>query len=559
MLVHLHISNFAIIKKVEITLRDGLNILSGETGAGKSIIINAVNLILGGRATSDLIRSGCADARVEAVFLFPENEMLSNMLSELGFPFDEELVIKRTVTREGRNKIVINDSIATLQTLSRLGAMLMSISGQHEHQLLLKPENHIYLLDDFGGLSDYRHELGTIVNRYNALTEESRLLEDEIRGINEREELAQFQLQEIENAGISPGEDEKLAQEKIRLQHAEELQAIVSEGYQLLYETNDSALTVLSQCAKKIERAAAIDRRIESVSDALDDIQVKLEDVSFELRDIRETIQIDPYRLNELIERLEILNRLKRKYGTTLEDILGFKDRLTSRMSDLDQKREKLAEMKKGQLELEKTIAQKSDELSKKRKDAGLILEKAVEKELHQLHMGETRFKVGFGEKGKKAQVADIQANGYDRVEFMIAPNLGEELRPLSRIASGGELSRIMLALKGILAKTASVETVIFDEVDSGISGATAEVVGEKLLSLSRYHQILCITHLPQIASQGRTHFLVKKEIIDERTHTVVSILDQEERVKEIARLLGGREISPHALAHATEMLAFEP
>ncbi|MBN1275901.1 MAG: DNA repair protein RecN [Deltaproteobacteria bacterium] len=551
MLVNLRISNFAIIKEVEITLKDGLNILSGETGAGKSIIINAVNLILGGRASADLIRTGCNDARVEALFIFPENEILSSMLSELGFPFEGELVIKRTITREGRNRIFINDSIATLQVLSRLGAMLLSISGQHEHQLLLRPENHLYLLDDFGGLSDERRELGVTVGRYISLMEETRQLEKDIRDITEKEDLARFQLQEIEDALIVPGEDGMLLEEKKRLQHAEELQEIVTEAYQALYEANDSALTAISQCAKRVSRAAAIDRGIESIRDGLDDIQVKLEDVAFELRDFRETIRIDPYRLNELAERLELLNRLKRKYGPCLEDVLAFREKLATGMSDIEEKRDRLASRKKDLSGLEKIISKKSDELSGKRKEAALRLEESVEKELNQLHMADTRFRVGFGESDHK----EVQANGYDRVEFMVAPNVGEELRPLSRTASGGELSRIMLSLKGILAGSASIETVIFDEVDSGISGATAEVVGEKLLSLARYHQILCITHLPQIASQGQTHFLVKKEIVDARTHTMVSMLDQEARVKEIARLLGGREITDQALAHATEML----
>ncbi|HEN21017.1 MAG TPA: DNA repair protein RecN, partial [Desulfobacteraceae bacterium] len=375
MLVNLRISNFAIIKEVEITLKDGLNILSGETGAGKSIIINAVNLILGGRASADLIRTGCNDARVEALFIFPENEILSSMLSELGFPFEGELVIKRTITREGRNRIFINDSIATLQVLSRLGAMLLSISGQHEHQLLLRPENHLYLLDDFGGLSDERRELGVTVGRYISLMEEIRQLEKDIRDITEKEDLARFQLQEIEDALIVPGEDGMLLEEKKRLQHAEELQEIVTEAYQALYEANDSALTAISQCAKRVSRAAAIDRGIESIRDGLDDIQVKLEDVAFELRDFRETIRIDPYRLNELAERLELLNRLKRKYGPGLDDILGFREKLTTGMSDIEEKRDRLASRKKELSGLEKIISKKSDELSGKRKEAALRLE----------------------------------------------------------------------------------------------------------------------------------------------------------------------------------------
>lgn len=561
MLVELNITNFAIIKHLEIALRPGLNILSGETGAGKSIIINAMNLILGGRASADLIRSGCKDARVEALFSFPENTLLAEMSSELGFPFDGDLLIKRTVFREGRNKILINGSMATLQMLSRLGAILISISGQHEHQVLLKPDNHLYLLDDFGGLSDERLDLGRVFNTYQLLKEEINHLQKEIDETKEKQDLTLFQIQEIDGAQFNPGEDEMLEQEKKRLQHTEELLGIIMEAYQILYERNDSALSSISQSAKRLDKAVEIDRRLDSTRGALGEIEVMLEDASFALRDFQETVHIDPQRLEEVVDRLELLNRLKRKYGRTLEEIVQFRDKLASAMYDLDEKTEKLGQLMEQRQGLEADIAARAHALSKKRKDAAGLLEKAVEKELHQLHMEETRFRVNFGQPGHEEgeetrySIQDVQVNGLDRMEFMISPNIGEELRPLAKIASGGELSRIMLVLKTILAKSASVETIIFDEVDSGISGATAEVIGEKLLSLAGYHQILCITHLPQIASQGQTHFLVKKGVFDARTQTMVSELDPETRVREIARLLGGRQITPQAVAHAREML----
>jgi len=561
MLVQLNISNFAIIKHLEITLRAGLNILSGETGAGKSIIINAMNLILGGRASADLIRSGCKEARVEALFAFPKHRFLKEMLSELGFFFDGELLIKRTIFHESRNKILINDSMATLQTLSRLGAVLISISGQHEHQLLLRPDNHLYLLDDFGRLSDERVELNEAFSRYQSLKDKIGHLEKEINETGERRDLTRFQIQEIERADLSPGEDEALALEKKRLQHAEELLETVTEGYQTLYESRDSLLSSISQCTKKMDRGVEIDPRLGSIRDALSDIEVRLEDCSFSLRDFQKTIQMDPHRLEDVVERLELLNGLKRKYGPSLEDILQFKDKLASRMYDLNEKRGELDRLGSEREEVETDIAGRAGALSGKRKKAAGRLEKAVEKELQHLHMPETRFRVKFDERGdggrddEKAIIEEIRADGVDCLEFILSPNIGEELRPLSRIASGGELSRIMLAVKTILARTASVETIIFDEVDSGISGATAEVVGKKLLSLAEYHQMLCITHLPQIASQGQAHFLVSKEVVRGRTQTIISELDREARVREIARLLGGQEITPRAVARAREML----
>jgi len=562
MLVQLNISDFAIIKDLEISLEPGLNILSGETGAGKSIIINAMNLILGDRASADLIRSGCKEARVEALFSFPENRLLTDMLSDLGLPFDGELLINRTVSREGRNRISINGSIATLQMLTRLSALLVSISGQYEHQRLLKPDNHLYLLDDFGGLSDERTTLTEIFNRCQALKDKIRHLKKEINEASEKQELARFQIQEIEDAELSPDEDGVLAEEKGRLQHAEELREIVSEGYLTLYERNDSVLSSLAQCARRMEKGAEIDSRLAAVRDGLKEVEVNLEDIAFVIRDLQDTIPMDPQRLEEVLERLELLNGLKRKYGPTLADVLDFKDKLTDMMVDMDGKRQGLRELEEEHMAVASDVTDRALALSGKRKKAAKRLEKAVEKELQYLHMQETRFRVAFESEQKDGGTegtvppVEIRADGLDHPEFMIAPNVGEELRPLSKIASGGELSRIMLAIKTILARTTSVETVIFDEVDSGISGATAEVVGEKVLSLSEYHQILCITHLPQIASQGQTHFLVRKDVSGGRTHTSISELDDKARVQEIARLLGGKEISASAVAHARGLLS---
>jgi len=439
--------------------------------------------------------------------------------------------------------------------------MLISISGQHEHQLLLRPENHIYLLDDFGGLSGEREELGAVFNRVQSLKEEIRKIEERLRQSEERQELARFQAQEIERAELSPGEDESLTAEKKRLRNAEELISMVSDAYQILYERPDSVFTAVSQCQKGMERAAEIDPALVPVKEALSEIQVRVEDVSFGVRDFRKDIRIDPQRLEAVEERLELINRLKRKYGPTLEDVFRFHEELASSVHTLEEERRGRDKLLEELQRFSSLLASMAEQLSRKRKEKAKDLERAIKRELRLLQMENTRFAVRFDEEspcsGKMSgeKFDGIRADGIDRVEFMISPNVGEELRPLSKIASGGELSRIMLALKTILARSASVETVVFDEVDSGISGATAEVVGEKLLSLSGYHQIICITHLPQIASQGETHFLVKKEVVDGRTQALICELEPESRVQEIARLLGGREITPSAVAHAKEML----
>ena len=561
MLVQLSISNFAIISHLEINFKTGLNILSGETGAGKSIIINAVNLILGGRASSDLIRSGADEAKVEALFSLPENSSLKKLLFDLDFPFIGELVIRRTISRQGRNRIMINGSLATLQMLAVVGVMLISISGQHEHQLLLRPENHLYLLDDFGALTGERLRLAESFGEYQSLKESLNKLEREIREREERQDLTGFQINEIKSAGIMEGEDSLMEDEKKRLRYGEQLMEIVTESYQALYEREDSVLSGISLCIRNLEKGAEMDGRLGSIRDALSSARVELEEAALELRDHQKTLVIDPGRLEVVEERLQLINRLKKKYGPSLEDILKYKYKLSGMIDNLDQKREELKRMKQKLKDMERDIISRAFVLSHKRKRVAGRLKKSVEDELNLLDMRETRFEVWFhGEDlnhddKPENMIKAIRAEGFDRAEFMLSSNIGEELKPLSRIASGGELSRIMLALKTILARTGSVETVIFDEVDSGIGGATAEVVGEKLRSLADYHQILCITHLPQIASKGETHFLVQKSVKTGRTLTTISELDTEKRINEIARLLGGRVITQQAMAHAREML----
>lgn len=555
MLSHLVIANFAIISHLEIQFKPGLNVLSGETGAGKSIIINAVNLILGGRASADLIRTGADEARVEALFTLPEKDSVKEVLRELEFPSGEDLLIKRHISREGRNRIMINGSMATLQTLSRVGIALMSISGQHEHQVLLKPENHLFLLDDFGSLSHERLSVNDLFQRFKNLKGNRQNLEREIREREERQDLARFQREEIEKAKLRPCEDDLLEAERKRLLHAEQLKEIAAETYGILYEENDSLLARLSSCIRKLQKGCDLDDRLTPIAKVLESVKIEMEEAAIELREAKKGITADPQRLDQVEGRLQLIRKMKQKYGPTIEEILRYHDRLSHQMNDLEDKREALGKMDETIGEVEKETVEKAVLLSQKRKQAASRFLEALRNELALLDLAGTRFEVRFDEEGGRGGIEALRDDGLDKVEFMMSPNVGEDVKPLSRIASGGELSRIMLALKTILARTSSVETIVFDEVDSGIGGATAAVVGEKLHGLARFHQILCITHLPQIASKGSTHFVVRKKVVDGRTGTVIAELDREERVKEIARLLGGKIISQKALAHAREML----
>jgi len=564
MLEHLAIRNFAIISGLEIRLRPGLNILSGETGAGKSIIVNAVNLILGGRASTDLIRTGTDEARVEALFAVPEGSPLGDVLGELDIPFESEVLISRTISREGRNAVRINGALATLQMLSRITPYLISVSGQHEHQRLLRPENHLLLLDDFGGLVPDRLVLTERFDAYTRTRNRLKGLDGEIRKMEERRDLARFQMEEIGSARVEAGEDERLEEERTRLRHAEELRSAVGGAYQGIYERDGAVISEVARFEQELERAARLDRRIEPARQALVSVRAELEEAALQLRDLRNRLPMDPNRLEEVEERVQLLNRLKRKYGPTLEEVLRTGERLARQMDDMEEKRRERKRLRAEAHTEADDLLSRAFALSERRRAAAGRLSEAVEQELSVLAMAGTRFEVRF-EEGEAAGSDPQEAlerlgpEGIDRVEFLLSPNVGEAIRPLARIASGGELSRIMLALKTILAGNASVETVVFDEVDSGIGGGTAETVGEKLRLLARYHQILCITHLPQIASKGAVHFQVSKGVQDQRTEASIAELDPEDRVREIARLLGGKQISRKAIDHAREMLEEAP
>jgi DNA repair protein RecN (Recombination protein N) len=564
MLKELSIRNFAIIEDLRITFEAGLTILSGETGAGKSIIINAVNLLLGSRASSSLIRTGEENAELEALFEVSQDSQSAAILKEQGDDPAEGLLVRRVVSRSNRHRIYLNGRLATMQVLKQATENLASISGQHAHQHLLKEELHLTLLDQFGGLIPLREKVGTAYEALVPLLTRRRKLLDRRAQRQERMELLQFQQEEILAAAIEPGEDEGLEAERTRLRSAEQLFQVVSGSIEGLYSSPGAAIERIGEVRKQIEAATRLDAALMPVMEGLGEAAFQLEDICDRLRDYGKTLEVEGGRLVEVEERLDLLNRLKRKYGGNLAEIdthLGSISAELEATENIDAHLKTLeAEVAKGHA----ALVALSLELSRKRHKQALGLARQIETELHALKMTPTQFQVAVAQQtaeagGEPALVHEglaLSEKGLDRAQFLMAPNVGEAIRPLASIASGGELSRVVLALKAILAKTDAVHTIVFDEVDAGIGGDVAEIVGAKLGQLARHHQIICITHLPQIAKFGQAHFKIVKQVDKGRTATTIQALDAEERISELARMLGGVEITDTTLAHAREMLS---
>ena len=558
MLEELHIKNFAIIDELKVAFSGGLNMITGETGAGKSIIIGAVSLILGDRASADLIRTSEDSATVEALFAIDGNETLKKKLLELGIDPADELVIKRTLSRSGKNRIHINGQPATLNILASLSEALINVCGQHEHQTLLDSGRHIDILDEFGGLLPVRSDFKTVYDECLALQSRLDALKRLADNKAQAEAYLRFQLKEIEDAAPLDGEDIALADEKKIIRNAALLQEQATGCYDALYAREGSILAELGNVISKIREIKKIDGGFTISPQDLDSLLVTLEETALTLRDYLKKISFDPDRLDEIEDRLELLSKLKRKFGGSLGEVLKKQADIRRELEGFASADEEMADISKRLASIAETLAEKAAALSRQRQEAARKLKFAVEQEIRQLKMEHARFEVIFRARptGQDHQpLAGMDPKGMDDIEFYLSPNVGEDIKPLNRIASGGELSRIVLAMKKVLAGTGSVGTIIFDEVDSGIGGAVAETVGEKLRDVAQSHQIICITHLPQIACFGDSHYVVSKRVSGERTNTQISPLAASERPDEIARMLGGINITEKTRAHAREML----
>jgi len=565
MLLKLHIKNFALIDDIELDFKDGLNIMTGETGAGKSIIIDAIYVIIGERSSSDLIRTGQKSLNIQAVFSL-DSPYIPNILEDFGIDMDDDLIIiEREITKQGRNICRINGKIVPVSALRRLGSHLIDIHGQHQHQSLLNSANHLELLDSFGA-----KELGEIKDKVRSSYFEYRAIEKQIKDIEEKnkdlirmKEQINYEIDEIEKAKIVPDEDIKLKEEKEHLENAEKIYSALEIGYSLLYkgDKTSSVIDNLNRIINVLDDIKTCFKSIEPKLSALKNILYELEDHALELKKYKDMVEFDPARLDEIYSRLQLLDRLKSKYNMSLNEILKYKEAAAARIYEAEDLEEELNNLK-GQKNIKKEEYIKNAILLHEfREKTARILEKEVARELSELGMKSVSFSVnltydqdesGININGKNIK---ITKEGFDNVEFLISTNPGEPLKPLAKIVSGGETSRIMLALKNILAKVDMIPCMIFDEIDTGIGGRTAQIVGEKLAKVAINHQVICVTHSPQIASLGDVHYLIKKQVENGRTYTSVFELNDWERINELSRMLGGAEITENTQKHAKEML----
>ena len=533
------------------SFEDGLTVLTGETGAGKSIILGALGLIQGDRATPDLIRTGEDEAVVEAVFDIADHAPIREKLRDMGFESGNDLVLKRIVSRAEKNRVFINGSPATLGMLTTLSEPLIDICGQREHQVFLNPENHIDILDDFGLLLLQRNEYEQVYGQYQALREQRRELRARARNRGERADYLAFQLQEIDQAALRDGEDEALQEEKKFLTSIQKLETHAGVAYDELYGREGSVLEMLRSVQSEIKSISDIDARFPTSLPDLDALYYQLEELAFSLRDYRQTLVVDPQRLVAIEDRLELLQRLKRKYGKTVTEVIAQRETMAEELDELSKLSDDMEELESQINAYIQDLEEKAQRLSEARQGAASRMEQAIGAELQTLKMVAALFQVRFAPSQEKGLM--LGPKGWDQVEFYLSTNTGEALKPMTRIASGGELSRIILAMRRIMQQTDPVATMIFDEVDSGVGGATAEVIGEKLRDLATRHQILCITHLPQIACFGDHHFRISKAIAEGRTHVRLSVLSEEERVDEIAHMMGGENFTEVARKYAGE------
>ena len=565
MLKTLLIKDYALIENIQVEFGKGLNIITGETGAGKSIIIDAMNLLLGDRASTDVVRKGASKSIVEGIFEIRGNKKVEKLLSENEIDFDDQLIVRREISLKGTNRCFLNDTPVTLNIIKDTGDLLVDLHGQHEHQSLLRTETHIEMLDEFGNHNSLIEDFQKSSSTLNKFLKELKELSDKESFIKEKKELYEFQIKEIDE--VSPQNDEEtiLLNELKIMENSERLVSLANEIYNSIYENEGAVQDRLGDVKNKLIELSKIDERfIEKVNECESAFSL-LEDISSFVRSYKDKIEIEPARLEEIRERLGAFNLLKKKFGGSISSVIEHRKKIGAEFELAENFSEKISSLEKEINDVRKECGLTAKKLSAERKIISKKIKKEIEEALKYLGIQDSRFEVGLvnekaDEKNDNFILVDNQkykfnSYGFDNVEFLISTNLGEDIKPLAKVASGGEISRVMLALKSILAKSDRLPILIFDEIDTGVSGRVAQKVGQVLKSLASVHQIIAITHLPQIAGLSDLHFAVEKKKINDRVVSSITELKVDERVNEVAKLLSGEIITEAALSSAKELM----
>lgn len=551
MLQELSIKDFAIIDEIQISFQPKMTVLTGETGAGKSIIIDALGLLAGGRGSTEFIRKGEKKAVIQGLFTLPREANTYNILEEYGIDSEDgQIILQRDLYRGGRNICRINGMMVNLATLRKVGETLIDIHGQNEHQELMKPENHIDLLDEYDKkISQLRNQYQVVYQNYRKLKLSMEKKEADEKAWVQRLDMLNFQVKEIEEAGLKINEEDELVEEKNKLDNFQAIHDALELSYQILSGEKIDVVGNLGNAMNELSDVSDLSENLQEINTKISDAFYSLEDAARDISDELDSMEWNGERLNEIEERLELIHQLKRKYGDTIEDILHYHSRIEKELREMENAEQNSEKQKRQLSEALEKVKELAIKLSKQRKKSAKKLEKMIHEQLSALYMDKAVFEV------KCLNNSKLYSKGIDKVEFYIQTNPGEEMGPLAKIASGGELSRIMLALKTIFSQKMGVTSIIFDEVDTGVSGRVAQAIAEKISQISNNSQVLCITHLPQVAAIADNHYYISKSVNDGRTETSLKELDEKQKIREIARMLSGSEITELTLKHAEELI----
>lgn len=551
MLQELSIKDFAIIDEIQISFQPKMTVLTGETGAGKSIIIDALGLLAGGRGSTEFIRKGEKKAVIQGLFTLPTEANTYNILEEYGIDSEDgQIILQRDLYRGGRNICRINGMMVNLATLRKVGETLIDIHGQNEHQELMKPENHIDLLDEYDKkTSQLRNQYQVVYQNYRKLKLSMEKKEADEKAWAQRLDMLNFQVKEIEEAGLKINEEDELVEEKNKLDNFQAIYDALELSYQILSGEKIDVVGNLGNAMNELSDVSDLSENLQEINTKISDAFYSLEDAARDISDELDSMEWNGERLNEIEERLELIHQLKRKYGDTIEDILHYHSRIEKELREMENAEQNSEKQERQLSEALEKVKELAIKLSKQRKKSAKKLEKMIHEQLSALYMDKAVFEVKFLNNSK------LYSKGIDKVEFYIQTNPGEEMGPLAKIASGGELSRIMLALKTIFSQKMGVTSIIFDEVDTGVSGRVAQAIAEKISQISNNSQVLCITHLPQVAAIADNHYYISKSVNDGRTETSLKELDEKQKIREIARMLSGSEITELTLKHAEELI----